>query len=273
MKLRTTILFLFFAATLGDARAQSPLEVEAKIKEWVGGINYWRFQYSAEDTSFGHEVVARDSIFAKNAQLMQYLLTTAPKVPGILKRKFELPDDVDMNIISTEDKKLTLFCWNTHTGTMADFYNAVALYETADGVKTLKIAEVVNEGTVQKASGEYYDVLAITNNKGERCYIMLARLKMAEKDMLNIVASYIVQGNQLKTAELFLGGTSAGKYITYMYDYMSNYDFEKMKEINTIHLSKNGKKLYIPEVDSNIMTGKWQVYNFDGSKFVYDKVE
>lgn len=273
MKLKTTILLLFIVAILGDARAQSPLEVEAKIKEWIGGINYWRFQYSAEDTSFGHEVAARDSIFAKNAQLMEYLQTTAPKVTGILKRKFELPDDVDMNIISTEDKKLTLFCWNTHTGSMVDFYNAVVLYETVTGIKALKIAEVASAGEMQKASGEYYNVLGVTNDKGERCYILLARLKMAEKDMLSIVAAYMVEGDQMKTAELFAGGTSSGKYITYMYDYMSNYDFEKMKEINTIHLSKNGKKLYIPELDGNQITGKWQVYNFDGSKFVYDKVE
>ena len=72
---------------------------------------------------------------------------------------------------------------------------------------------------------------------------------------------------------MFEGGNSSGKFVTYIYDYMANYDFEKMKEVHTVHLSKNGKKLYIPDVTDGQLNGKMQVYNFNGSKFVYDKTE
>jgi len=272
MRYKTIILFLCFAAIAAGAHAQPAQGIQNPLQKYLDGISYWRFQYSAEDTSFGHEVVALDSIYAMNDSLVEYLLNVAPQQPGILKRKPVLAEDADMNIITSEDKKLAIYCWNSHTGT-SDFYNAIALYETTEGVKPLKIANASDAKEMQKASGEFYNVIGVNSDKGDSYYIFLARVKMPENNMLNIMTAYVLADNQLKTVELFSGGPSSGKFITYIYDYMSNYDFEKMKEIHTVHLSKNGKKLYVPEVANNQMTGKWQVYNFDGSKFVYDTIE
>ncbi len=267
MKYKAFILLLFIAAATTAGAQDANV-----IQRYLDGISYWRFQYNAEDTSFGHTVYAPDSIYAYNDSLVDYLMNTAPGIPGVLKRKPVLKENADIKIITSADNKLVLYCWNTHTGEV-DFYNAVALYETNEGVKGFKKANVSDAKELKKASGEFYDVLTINNDKGDRYYIFLARVKMSERDMLNIMTAYTVADNQLKAVELFSGGMSSGRFITYIYDYMANYDFEKMKEVNTVHLSKNGKKLYIPEIVDGQMTGKWQVYNFDGSKFVYDKIE
>lgn len=268
MKYIASILFLCFAAA---ANAQTAAGTSA-IQQYLDGISYWRFQYNAEDTSFGHEVSAQDSIYAMNDSLMQYLVNVAPAQPGFLKRKPMLAENADIKIISTEDKKLAIYCWNSHAGTL-DFYNAVALYETANGVKSHKLADASERKGLEKASGEFYDVQSVTNDNGERYYIFQARVKMSEKEVLNIMTAYTIADNQLKAYELFEGGASAGRFVTYIYDYMANYDFEKMKEVHTVHLSKNGKKLYIPDVTDGQLNGKMQVYNFNGSKFVYDKTE
>lgn len=266
MKYIAPILFLCIAT---GANAQTA--GTSAIQKYLDGISYWRFQYNAEDTSFAHTVNATDSIYAMNDSLTNYLLQVAPAQPGVLKRKPMLAENADIKIVTTEDKKLAIYCWNSHTGTL-DFYNAIALYETGDGVKAHKLAHASDARGLEKASGEFYDVLSITN-ENTRYYIFQARVKMSEKEVLNIMTAYTVADNQLKAYELFEGGASAGRFVTYIYDYMANYDFEKMKEVHTVHLSKNGKKLYIPEVVDGQLNGKMQVYNFNGSKFVYDKTE
>ncbi|MBW7914405.1 MAG: hypothetical protein H3C54_12100 [Taibaiella sp.] len=268
MKYIASILFLCFAAA---ANAQTAAGTSA-IQQYLDGISYWRFQYNAEDTSFGHEVSAQDSIYAMNDSLMHYLVNVAPSQPGFLKRKPMLAENADIKIVTTEDKKLAVYCWNSHAGTL-DFYNAVALYETAGGVKSHKLADASERKGLEKVSGEFYDVLSVTHDNGDRYYIFQARVKMSEKEVLNIMTAYTVADNQLKAYELFEGGASSGRFVTYIYDYMANYDFEKMKEVHTVHLSKNGKKLYIPDVTDGQLNGKMQVYNFNGSKFVYDKTE
>ena len=267
MKYIVPILFLCFAA---GANAQTA--GTSAIQRYLDGISYWRFQYNAEDTSFGHEVSATDSIYAMNDSLTAYLLHVAPAQPGFLKRKPVLAENADIKIITTEDKKLAIYCWNSHAGTL-DFYNAVALYETANGVKSHKLADASERKGLEKVSGEFYDVQSVTNDNGDRYYIFQARVKMSEKEVLNIMTAYTISNNQLVGYELFEGGNSSGKFVTYIYDYMANYDFEKMKEVHTVHLSKNGKKLYIPDVTDGQLNGKMQVYNFNGSKFVYDKTE
>lgn len=267
MKYIALILLLGFAT---GANAQTT--GTSAIQQYLDGISYWRFEYNAEDTSFGHEVVAQDSIYAMNDSLMQYLVNVAPTQPGVLKRKPMLAENADIKIITTEDKKLAIYSWNSHTGTL-DFYNAVVLYETVEGVKSHKLADVSERKGLEKVSGEFYDVLSVANDNGERYYIFQARVKMSEKEVLNIMTAYTIADNQLKGYELFEGGISSGKFVTFIYDYMANYDFEKMKEVHTVRLSKNGNKLYIPEVEDGQMNGKMQVYNFNGSKFVYDKTE
>lgn len=266
MKYIAPILFLCFATGVNAQTTGT-----SHIQRYLDGISYWRFEYNAEDTSFGHDVSATDSIYAMNDSLTNYLLQVAPTQPGVLKRKPMLAENADIKIVTTEDKKLAIYCWNSHAGKL-DFYNAIALYETNDGVKSIKLANVSDARGLEKASGEFYDVLSITNESG-RYYIFQARVKMSEKEVLNIMTAYTVADNQLKAYELFEGGASSGRFVTYIYDYMANYDFEKMKEVHTVHLSKNGKKLYIPEVMDGQLNGKMQVYNFNGSKFVYDKTE
>ncbi len=267
MKYIAPILFVCLAA---GANAQTT--GTSTIQKYLDGISYWRFEYNAEDTSFGHEVVTQDSIYAFNDSLTNYLVNVAPTQPGVLKRPPALAENADIKIITTEDKKLAIYCWNSHAGTL-DFYNAVVLYEAAGGVKSHKLADASERKGLEKVSGEFYDVLSVTNDNGDRYYIFQARVKMSEKEVLNIMTAYTVTDNQMRAYELFEGGMSSGKFVTYIYDYMANYDFEKMKEVHTVHVSKNGKKLYIPEVEGGQMTGKWQVYNFNGSKFVYDKTE
>lgn len=266
-------VMLLSACTLDTLQAQTVQEMEANVQRYLEGISYWRFQYNAEDTSFGQQVNATDSVYAMNDSITHYLLHVAPKIPGVMKKQPALPENTDMNVILSADKKIMLWCWNTHTGSMSEFYNAVALYDAGGAVQSLKVADVSDARELQKASGEFVNLLSVAGDKGERYYIFLARVKMSDKDMLSIITAYSLSDNTLKTTELFSGGISTGKYITYVYDYMSNYDFGNMKETNTVHLSKNGRRLYIPEVQDGAMTGKWHVYNFDGSKFVYDKVE
>ncbi|HYC29743.1 MAG TPA: hypothetical protein VEB42_13015, partial [Chitinophagaceae bacterium] len=208
MKCKTLILLLVIAAAATDTGAQPTQDMQNRVQRYLDGISYWRFQYNAEDTSFGHTVAAEDSIYAMNDSLMDYLLNIAPSQPGILKRKPVLKENADIKITASADNNVVVYCWNTHTGEV-DFYNAVVLYETNAGVKALKLANASDAKEMKKASGEFYDVLNVSNDDGNRYYIFLARVKMSERDMLNIMTAYSLADNELKVVELFSGGMSS----------------------------------------------------------------
>lgn len=269
MKLHIVILSLLLGASFAT-QGQTLLEVEQQISVYLDGISYWRFEYSAEDTSFGHEVNPEDSVSHINNALYNYIKEVVVKVPGILKRPPKLPENSDMKIVSSADKKFCIYSWDTHTGGSMKFYNVIGLYQKNGSVSAIPINDIVkNKGT--DPAGSCDEILTVTSSSNERIYMAIFNSTLGTNYSAKVITAYRLENNQLNEVEIFITDDSKDKSLTYEYDYMSNYDFEKMKEINTVHLSKNGKKLYVPDVQNNQMTGEWQIYNFDGSKFVYDK--
>lgn len=270
MRLTVIILCLTFSVGFTTAQAQTMPEVEQQIKTYLEGISYWRFEYAPEDTSFGYEVNKEDSIFGINEALFNYLETTVVRVPGILKRPPRLPENSDMSIVTSDDKKISIYSWDAHIGTK-QLYNSVGLFDAGGGkVAAKSLGHIIPKDTVITPGHRFVEVLNITE-KGTTYYLLISTINFTEASKQKDVMAFTINDKKLEAVKLFIQDGHKSYDVGYLYDYMSNYDFEKMKEINTIHLSKNKKKLYIPEVEHNQMTGKWQVYVFDGTNFVYDE--
>lgn len=252
-------------------QAQTMPEVEQQIKAYLDGISYWRFEYSAEDTSFGYEVSSEDSVRIINDKLYGYIKNEVAKVPGILKKAPSLPENSDMKITSSPDKKISIYSWDTQTGGTWHFYNSVAIFNAGNGsVKADTINYVNTADEPPSNGGTCLDIWSI-QTKTQTVYLAVILERYTSSDYAKSVTAFSIENGELNQINVFEKDGQAISLLSYEYDYMSNYDFEKMKEVNNIHLSKNGKKLYIPDVVDNQMTGQWQIYNFDGSKFVYDK--
>ncbi len=267
-------LLLVVASTM---QAQNMSEVERQIMRYIDASRYWRFQSHKDDTLYnGERVSILEPLSDIDRQLYEYISNLSVKQPLILTHDFNALQGRDMNVITSDDKQLRIFVWNTQLGIgVPGTSDEIALYKAENKIKTTQLGNVrdvgVNNDTNRYLSGSDYEAIFTVNKKHYLVVYkdMYSDARTASKG----IAAYSIENNELKRASIFITKDTTTSYVEYEYNYLANYDFEKEKEVHTVHLSKNGKKLYIPEVEDGQMTGRMQVYNFNGSKFVYDKTE
>lgn len=271
-KLLSILLVTMYTGTV--LQAQQLSEAERKINEYLEGISYWRFKYNPEDTTFPGAVSKNDSLIDYNNKLFDYMITAGSKQPGLLRKQPALPDDADMTVVSSDDKKLSIYSWDTHLGGELHFFNAVALYQAAGSVRADTIVYGHPGRWGQDRGGVYETIMTASGDGGKKIYLAIYKTEVSEKEQRKTIAAYAIEGAELKRVNVFLVKDVPVNSIGYQYDYMANYDFNKMQELQNVYLGKSGKKLYVPVSGANNqLTGEWQVYNFDGGKFVYEKTE
>lgn len=240
---------------------------EKELNAHLQHIQYWRYEYSAEDTSFPGEVNQDDSVKNANRQLLQYLLSEGKRKTELLKADIKLPENSDLKYVTSEDKKLRIYCWDIQAGLPTHYYNAAAVFETGGALLTAVINEVPESIVESTPTGYMYtEIATITGNGGAKYYLPFFTAQSVEQGVTKGVQAFTLNGG-LK--ESMILGSSA--IIKYSYDHASNYDFKKMKERYTIHLEKG--KLLVPVVESKNVTGTWQVYMWNGEQFNKDKSE
>lgn len=240
---------------------------EKELNAHLQHIQYWRYEYSAEDTSFPGEVNQDDSVKNANRQLLQYLLNEGKRKTELLKADIKLPENSDLKYVTSEDKKLRIYCWDIQAGLPTHYYNAIAVFETSGALLTAVINEVPESIVESTPTGYMYtEIAAITGNGGAKYYLPFFTAQSVEQGVTKGVQAYTLNAG-LKKSMVF-GGVAI---IKYSYDHASNYDFKKMKERYIIHLEKD--KLLVPVVESKNVTGKWLVYVWNGEQFDKDKSE
>lgn len=269
MKLKSVIIFLSIALVHAGAAFAQTQQAEAQINQYLEGISYWRFQYSEEDTSFGHKVVKEDSVMWYNELLRKHLVNASMSQQLPVNQPLRTISNPDFTATSSADKLMRIYSWETHAATAAHDVASVAAYRKGSNASATTLHF---PAPGKKVGGSYEEILTVTGNGGSKYYLAVYKTTVSEKETIKGVVAFDVKDG-VSEAAIFEENGKTTSAISYSYDYMSNYDFEKMKEEHTIHLSKNGKKLYVPVVADGRLNGKWKVYNFDGGKFVYDKTE
>lgn len=256
-----------------QAAAQpSVAQVEQELANHLKHIQYWRFEYSAEDTTFAGEVNPEDSVIAASKGLEAYLLDITQRQPATLRAFFKTLENTDLKIVTSDDKHFRIYCWDTQTGGTMKVYKSVAQYEDGGRTKSVLLQDGKNSGEGDMMSpGYYYLSIANVNAGGKHIYLPMYTAIYSTKDVMKGIRALSIEGGELKDATIFQATNNTLDRIEYTYDYAANYDFKKMKEDYVLHLEK--QKLYVPLVDGDKVTGKWLVYVFDGNKFVYNKNE
>lgn len=262
------VLILLLLGSI-TARAQTPTGAEQRIQSYMDGISYWRFEYSSDDTTFANEVSSGDSLAFYNNALKAYLVNEAGAEPLLLKANMKSLEGSDISIVTSDDKKLRIYSWNTHTGGTMNFFENVIIYSAGGSTKAVEASAFYKqqEGNAEGEAREIYKV----PSESDKIYLAIYSAKLATNYVAKYITAYSIVNGELKEADVFSSNKEITSSMMYDYDYLSNYDFEKMKEVNTIKLAKGNKKLYIPLVQDGQMTGMWQLYIWDGSKFVYSK--
>lgn len=264
-RILTILLVMMFA---GNSFAQTLPEAEKKIKEYLDAISYWRFQYNAEDTSFSHKVTNADSIAFYNEMLRKYLINTSMSLPAMLTQEIEIPGSNDLIVTTAEDKAVRIFSWETYISNIPHNFASVIIYR--QGGKRGS-ATIFFPSPGKDATAGFDKILAVQSSGGKKYYLpVYKKIEPNDKVTKGIIAYDV--SDDAKQVNIFLVDDNTAGVIEYSYDYMSNYDFKKMKEVYNVYIK--GKKLYVPVPDKdNQLKGDMKVYNFDGSKFVYDKTE
>ncbi len=259
-----TICFTFCSFT---SKAQTPYDVEQQIKSYMERIEYWKFKYEPEDTSFGYEVDRYDSLSYINDELYDYLRDVCGTMPQLMSYNMNIED---MKIVTSNDKKLRTYSWERYERDDNHHYDAIMQLITEHGSYGHANQYVGDK----KVSRFYEDIYTIKTKDGKTIYLLKSKSIHSNNLMQKAITSYVLtqeKKDPIVRVNAFQKDKTTLSFIDYYYDYLSNYSFEDTKEEFDIHLSKNNKKLYIPLVDGDMMTGDWLVYVFNGYKFVYSK--
>lgn len=259
-----TICFTFCSFT---SKAQTPYDVEQQIKSYMERIEYWKFKYEPEDTSFGYEVDRYDSLSYINDEFYNYMVEVCSSMPQLMSYNMNIKD---IKIATSHDKKLRTYSWEQYERDNKSRYESVIQFITEHGSHSKSNGQVGGK----KISRFYEDIYTIKTKDEKTIYLLKCKNKLPNDLMRKAIVSYVLTKeikDPIIMADAFQKDKTTLSFIDYYYDYLSNYSFEDTKEEFDIHLSKNNKKLYIPLVDGEQMTGDWLVYVFNGYKFVYDK--
>lgn len=232
--------------------AQAPAE---QVKAYLEQVQYWRYQYSPEDSGVDPNAKAADSVLYANKMLVGYLQQN----PGMLRATFKQEGEAEITVASSDDKRMRIYSWDTETGDEKHVYNAVMHYDAGGGK-----AMVLNDISDGKGNaGALYPEILTVNDGGKKYYLAISSAIISSKDARKGVHAYSLDNNGLAPAKIFPGGADE---LEITYDYYSNYDYKKMKETHVIHMEKG--KLYVPVTEGDKITGKWNVYRMNGGVFV-----
>jgi hypothetical protein len=237
---------------------------EQQVKAYLDQLQYWRFQYSPEDSGVDPNASAADSVLYANRMLVNYLKDNH----SMLRGNFKIEGENEITVAASDDRRMRIYSWDTETGDEMHIYNAVMQYDAGGGTK----AKVLKDISLHKDNKEDPGVLypeIFTLGDGKKYYLVVYSSIISSKDAKKGVRAYTVENSEIADANIFQLPNGTTNKIEYTYDYYSNYDYKKMKENQVIHMEKG--KLYVPLAEGDKITGKWNVYRFDGGKLVLEK--
>ena len=111
------------------ALAQDMKTVEQGLREAFHRIDFW-YTYSGDDSTINRY----DSLVAANNQFQEVLTQLTTKFPATLQYEFPRLKDSGLIIVTSPDRKLRIYSWNSHTGGSMQIYERVFQYRTPGGV-------------------------------------------------------------------------------------------------------------------------------------------
>lgn len=260
MRKTALILFLMLAAVFTTHAQDKPLNTEEQIKAYLNQIQYWRYQYSPDDSGVNPNASPTDSLVAANKMLIGYL----QNITAALRNNFKYGEDAGITIATSPDRRMRIFSWDTETGNGTHRYNAVALYETLTGVKSRVLNDASDAAGTDSASGRLYTSITVVGST-KKYYVALYTGIASEKYAFKGAQAFNIDNDQLTDASIFQTANSGSNIINYSYDYFANYDYKTMKERSILHIDKG--RLMVPVVEMDKVTDKWDIYEFDGNKY------
>ncbi len=211
-----------------------------------------------------------DSILSINNQLNNYLTFLSKKNPEVLSEPLTFPDNSNIKVVTSKDKKLSIYTWDTYTGGSMHYFNSYAVYisNTKIFLQPICVASP-RTGEEPPPTGEFYKEIFQFKSKAQTVYLTYGNSILSSNLTSTSVSAYQIKNGSLSSVNIFFKDGKPTSSIVYEYDYKTNYDLMNSRERRQPHIKHN--KLFIPTTIEKKMLPAWQVYTYTKGKLVYQK--
>lgn len=235
----------------------------------VGAFTKQIASYTSEIQRFRAEGLF-DSLEVVNTALLTYLKEKSEAAPGLMDIDLKAMDTAGIVVLTSEDNKFRIYCWDTETGGTMRFLNSLIQYRTEVGAKVVVLNDIA---TTEEPGAFYREIYTVHATNGNTYYLVTSRGIYSSRDIVEGIQAYTIEKDKLNDSiKLFRTAKQQLNDISYACDFFSNIDSNTGSQRNLIRLSDDKQTLFIPIVNAkDEVTDRSLIYKFDGNQFVYDK--
>jgi hypothetical protein len=255
-----SLLFVFFLAPCFSVHGQSANEVQERILRDFARIISLRDKPSDKAT---------DTVEMVNRKLLKYLVKACISNPSLLKADFKrVTDEGQMNILTSEDGVVRIYNWDTQRGGATIYYNAIAQFRIDDSTTGVAVLNDISRDANGAAgnSGEWYSKICTVERKhNSTAYLLVSKAMYTPHSKESFVDAYTLSYRRFVPTHIFV---NKSKYLTTL-----SVAYQGTEANPEIRVSADKKNVFVPIVNNvnQTVTGKYQLYVFDGSNYVLEK--
>lgn len=228
--------------------------IEADLKKQFQKIYYWDEHHQMDDT-----IDTYDSMQKANDYILNIIAKHGYNNPGFLNYSFSSLSEY-LDVLTSKDKSLRIYSWDTYTGGTMHIFYAVAQYLGDDK----KVYTQPLNDTSDSDPGLWYSEIYSFNDKGRKYYFCIGNGKYSTMDLGQEVVVYTIKGNLLVQAPIIKTQKGLTNSIHLAYDLSS---LDGITD-HSIVFDESTTELKIPIVDAKgRMLKKNIIYKFNGKHF------
>jgi hypothetical protein len=222
---------------------------------------------------------SQDSLWGANIYLMSYLKSMCKLYPGMMGEEFRDVGDIDgkmygINILTSEDKALRIYCWDSWTSKAVHRFNSIAQYRVGNNVEVIPWADVSEvRGRIGKALQCYSEINTVYDKDERPVYLVMSFGINEGHEGAHQLAAYTIDSVLRPLAIFNFYGDMKSTLVVSSDKAVKG---EWTDDDTNIKISPDGKAVYVPVVKRGNPDKKqpkeqrnYHVYQFNGTEFVY----
>jgi len=256
MKYLNLLLLVFSCLLSSIIFAQTPKQIEDDLLKSFKKIDHWRRSDINSSAPSNYDV---DSLGEENDKFSKTLIDYTSKFPSTITQQFKSFYDSGLGIVSSADKRLRIYFWDTGMGgTQVDYSNVI---QYKKGQKTNSNEVVWKENTRKTPA---YDTIYTLKRNKRTYYLAIYTAKMSSQEYIHGVQVFSIENDTLND-NVKLIKTSAGLHSMLEFSYVEDYQGNDGAEIL---YDEKSAILKIPVVlENGKANGNYITYKFTGQYF------
>lgn len=262
------IIFICFAET-GFCQEAHRVAMEQTMSEFLVQIT---------DNAYDSTKEGKENLWGANISLMGYLKNMCEMRPHIIADEFHTVGDIDgnmhgINILTSENKKLRIYCWDTWTSLGMHRFNSLVQYKIGEHIELMPWADITEKrGKMGNVHDCYSEINTVYDKNEDPIYLVMSfsinegnegghELKAYTIDSaLRPIAVFNFYGDRKTTLKVSRDKAIRGQWT---------------EDDTNIKISPDGQSIYVPVVrNTNAKRPEqnkknYHVYQFNGTEFVY----